>query len=110
MLTLNHGIPQSEFFLIATPDSGRPIYEYVSIEKDAALKQITLKDPKTGEENVAEIHDMWRFKVDKDGHAINAWSKLAYGISGPKLVNKLKSTFPGFSKNLIIDFLLLKKL
>lgn len=109
MLTIKHGLPRSDFLLIATPYNGRPISDYVSIQKNEKT-QLTLKDPKTGEEILTEIHDCWRFKTDEDGQLINAWAKLAYGIPGPKLVTKMKETYPGFSKHLIIDFLLLQTL
>lgn len=108
-MEIKHGMPKSDFFTIAVPYNGRPISEYVSIQ-DVPLKKITLKDPRTGKAIVAEIHDMWRLKTDEDGHLINSFSKLTYGITGNKLVRHMKDTYPNFSKHLIIDFLLLKKL
>lgn len=109
-MQLKHGIPKSNYFLIAKPYDGRIIGDYVSIENGAQLKNLTLQDPKTGEEHETQIHDIWRFKVDQDGNLINAWAKLTYGITGKQLVNIMTKRYPGFNENLIIDFLLLKKL
>jgi hypothetical protein len=111
MLSVDHGIPDSDFFLIAQPYNGRLIGDYVRKgTTDDPYKILTLKDPKTGKTHRTEIHDLWRLKIDEDGNLITAWAKIAYGINGRQLVNTMKKRYPGFSNSLIIDFLLLKKL
>lgn len=107
MLKLNHGIPTSPFFLIALPCKGEPMGEKVRMGTTAdPLKTAELTDPNTKEVATVEIHDAWRFKVT-DAPLINAFSKLAYGITGPQLIAVMRKRYAPLTE--VIEFLLVKK-
>jgi hypothetical protein len=77
MLSVDHGIPYSDYFLIARPYNGHLIGDYVRKGTgDDPYKILILKDPKTGKTQRTEIHDLWRLKTDEDGNLITAWAKL----------------------------------
>lgn len=109
MLTFNHAKPKpNAFSLIAQPYTGKLISDLVGMGTDEdPYKKLTLKDPKTGEETEVEIHNMWRFTIDEDGLLIDAWAKLAYGITGPKLINYMRTKYPNVELTRI-EFILIK--
>jgi hypothetical protein len=108
MIPINHGVPTSPFFIIALPHTGEPMGNKVRMGTPTDPYQVAeLTDPKTQQKIRAEIHDMWRFRTD-EVQFLNAFSKLAYGITGPQLVSVMRRRYTyEFSK---VEFLLLKKL
>jgi len=109
MLTFNHGKPQpNSFNLIALPHTGDTISDKVGLgTEEDPYKKAVLKDHKSDEETTVEIHNMWRFTIDEDGLLIDAWAKLAYGISGPKLINYMRTKYPNVQLDKI-EFILCK--
>ena len=109
MLNFNHGKPiPNDFSLIAQPHTGGSISDKVGLgSEEDPYKQALLKDQKSGEETTVEIHNMWRFTIDEDGLLIDAWAKLAYGITGPKLINYMRLKYPNVQLDKI-EFILIK--
>jgi len=108
-ISIPHGQPKpTGFFLIALPYTGQPMGDKVSSGNDP-LKEAILKDPRSGDETKVEIHNMWRLETGIDGLLIDAWAKLAYGISGPKLINYMSRQYPHVSIQQV-EFILCKQL
>lgn len=109
-MTINHANPlPSGFTLIALPGKGEPIGTRVHKgTKDDPFLKVILKCPREGVETQAEIHDLWRFTLNDQAEQqlINAWAKLAYGVTGPKLVNVMQKRYPDMTNQ--IEFILLK--
>lgn len=107
-MIINHGIPVSNYFLIALPYNGEPMGNKVKLgTPQDPFVQATLKDPKTGQVTLVEIHDSWRFDAEQAA-LINAFSKLAYGVTGPQLISVLEKRKGSVIRK--IEFLLLMKL
>lgn len=112
MQTIIHGIPEHNFFLIAQPctklSNIRKELNYDdSIPK--VLPKINLRDPRTNAEITTELHDYWKFQF-ADIKQMNAFSKLAYGLSGEKLQQVLKKRYIEIRESELVYFFLLKKI
>lgn len=107
-MTINHGIPEHPYFIIAQPPSvAGPSVEM--IKPDFEKPVFELKDPKTNLVVKAELQDIWVMKVT-DVTGCNSFCLLAYGIEAKKLIGVLMKRYPEIEQKQKIHFLLLKKL
>ncbi len=107
-MTINHGIPDHPYFIIAQPPSvAKPTVDMLSA--DYVKPVFELKDPKTNTVVKAELQDVWVMKVT-NVQGCNSFCLLAYGIEAKKLIGVLMKRFPEIEQKQKIHFLLLKKL
>lgn len=105
LIKIQHGIPQSNYFIIAQPK--REYNEPRIGIKDATMVKMT--DPKSKEPTDAILVDTWTMEM-KELEEMNSLALLAYGITGAQLKTLMLQKYPELNQNSKVEYWLMKRL
>jgi hypothetical protein len=105
-LTIQHGKPNSPFFLVVYP---KRTYSEPRIDTKE-LPIIELQDPDHPDQILkANLWDIWSFN-EEQFMEMNGLARLAYGCTPAKLKDKLLQKFPELLNEFKVEYWLLKSI
>jgi hypothetical protein len=104
IIEIDHGLPQSKFFLIIQP---RKQYDEPKIPETGSRNIVELKDINTGQVTKAELCGICSIS-EYDFMNMEIFSRLAYGCSPVFLKKQLIKRYPELEKEFAAEYWLLK--
>jgi hypothetical protein len=104
VININHGLPQTPYFIIAQP---KKEWGYARTEGEKTI--VNLTDPKNNQVSKAELHAFWTMDKKEFLHS-QGFCKLAYGCEPKFLYDNFMAKNPELKDGFEVEYWLLKRI